>query len=54
MSRGDSGTWTLDAIRVADATMMRRAIAGTALGNFMESYDFSLYSLVATLLAQTF
>ena len=34
--------------------MLRRAIAGTAIGNFMESYDFSVYSLVATLLAQTF
>lgn len=33
---------------------MRRAIAGTAVGNFMESYDFSLYSLVATTLAHTF
>ena len=37
-----------------DAAVLRRAIAGTAIGNFMESYDFSVYSLVATLLAQTF
>jgi MFS family permease len=34
--------------------MLRRAILGTAIGNFMESYDFSVYSLVATILAQTF
>jgi MHS family proline/betaine transporter-like MFS transporter len=34
--------------------MLRRAIVGTAIGNFMESYDFSVYSLVATILAQTF
>ncbi len=47
-------SWTLDEIRVTDATMLRRAIAGTAIGNFMESYDFSVYSLVATILAQTF
>jgi MFS family permease len=54
MSRADSGTWTLNEIQVADAAMLRRAIAGTAIGNFMESYDFSVYSLVATILAQTF
>jgi MFS family permease len=54
MSRVDSGTWTLNEIRIADPATLRRAIAGTAIGNFMESYDFSVYSLVATLLAQTF
>ncbi|WP_156690528.1 MFS transporter [Mycobacterium sp. Marseille-P9652] len=31
-----------------------RSIQGTAIGNFMEAYDFTLFSLVATLLAQTF
>ena len=54
MSRADNGTWTLAEIQVADAAVLRRAIAGTAIGNFMESYDFSVYSLVATILAQTF
>ncbi len=54
MRRADSGTWTLNEIQVADAAVLRRAIAGTAIGNFMESYDFSVYSLVATILAQTF
>jgi MHS family proline/betaine transporter-like MFS transporter len=34
--------------------MLRRAILGTAIGNFMESYDFNVYSLVAAILAQTF
>jgi MFS transporter, MHS family, proline/betaine transporter len=54
MSRAKGESWTLDEIQVADATMLRRAIAGTAIGNFMESYDFSVYSLVATILAQMF
>jgi MFS family permease len=54
MSRSDGESWTLEEIQVADATTLRRAIAGTAIGNFMESYDFSVYSLVATILAQTF
>jgi MHS family proline/betaine transporter-like MFS transporter len=54
MNRANNGTRTLNEIQVADAATLRRAIAGTAIGNFMESYDFSVYSLVATLLAQTF
>ncbi|WP_461480120.1 MFS transporter [Mycobacterium sp. HUMS_1102779] len=33
---------------------MRRSIQGTAIGNFMEWYDFSLYSYTATILAQLF
>ena len=32
----------------------RRSIEGTAIGNFMEAYDFTLFSLVATILAQKF
>jgi MFS family permease len=43
-----------DEIRVADRSATYRSIQGTAIGNFMEAYDFTLFSLVATLLAQTF
>jgi MFS family permease len=46
--------WTLDEITVADKRSARRSIAGAAIGNFMEAYDFTLYSLVATILAQVF
>ncbi|MBW0018412.1 MAG: MFS transporter [Mycobacterium sp.] len=46
--------WTLDEIKIADKGSARRSIAGAAIGNFMEAYDFTLYSLVATILAQTF
>src|ERR1700758_2605615 len=40
--------------RVADRRATYRSIQGTAIGNFMEAYDFTLFSLVATLLAETF
>jgi len=38
--------------KAGDAT--HRSIQGTAIGNFMEAYDFTLFSLVATILAQKF
>ncbi|WP_068180469.1 MFS transporter [Mycobacterium sp. UM_CSW] len=41
-------------VRAADRRAAHRSIQGTAIGNFMEAYDFTLFSLVATLLAQTF
>jgi MFS family permease len=46
--------WRLSEISVADKRSARRSIQGAAIGNFMEAYDFTLYSLVATILAQTF
>lgn len=51
---GHAETWRLEEIRLVDRAATHRAIAGTTVGNFMESYDFSLYSLIATILAQTF
>ncbi|HEU0189800.1 MAG TPA: MFS transporter [Mycobacterium sp.] len=33
---------------------MRRSIAGTAIGNFMEWYDFGVYGFLATTIAQVF
>ncbi|MEE6179565.1 MFS transporter [Mycobacterium sp. 050134] len=39
---------------VVDSGATHRSIQGTAIGNFMEAYDFTLFSLVATLLAETF
>jgi MFS family permease len=52
--KGKRGTWTRDEIQVADADVTHRSIQGTAIGNFMEAYDFTLFSLVATILAQKF
>jgi MHS family proline/betaine transporter-like MFS transporter len=56
MSRkaGHRGPRTPGEVRVADRGATHRSIQGTAIGNFMEAYDFTLFSLVATLLAQTF
>jgi MFS transporter, MHS family, proline/betaine transporter len=45
---------TREGITVVDAGAARRSIEGTAIGNFMEAYDFTLFSLVATILAQKF
>ena len=39
---------------MVDARATHRSIMGTAIGNFMEAYDFTLFSLVATILAQKF
>lgn len=39
---------------MVDARATHRSIHGTAIGNFMEAYDFTLFSLVATILAQKF
>jgi MHS family proline/betaine transporter-like MFS transporter len=47
-------TWARDEIRVSDPKAMRRSIAGTAVGNFMEWYDFGIYGFLATTLAQVF
>ncbi|PQM47638.1 Proline/betaine transporter [Mycobacterium talmoniae] len=46
--------WTRDEIRVSDPAAMRRSIAGTAIGNFMEWYDFGIYGFLATTIAQVF
>ncbi len=59
--RGGTGTrrrrrrkWTRADIRVVDAGVARHAIAGTAIGNFMEWYDFGVYGYIATTIAQVF
>src|ERR1700744_4755567 len=39
--------------RDADSAM-RRDTAGTAIGNFMEWYDFGVYGYIATTIAQVF
>ena len=46
--------WARDDIRVSDPKSMRRSIAGTAVGNFMEWYDFGIYGFLATTVAQVF
>ena len=33
---------------------MRRSILGTAIGNFMQWYDFGIYGYIATTIAQVF
>ncbi len=47
-------TWARDDIRVSDPAAMQRSIAGTAVGNFMEWYDFGIYGFLATTIAQVF
>jgi MFS transporter, MHS family, proline/betaine transporter len=46
--------WRRDEIRVIDPEATRRSIAGTAIGNFMEWYDFGVYGYIATTIAQVF
>ena len=46
--------WRRKEIRVADHVKMRRSIEGTAIGNFMEWYDFGVYGYIATTIAQVF
>jgi MHS family proline/betaine transporter-like MFS transporter len=46
--------WSREEIRVTDPTATRRSIAGTAIGNFMEWYDFGVYGYIATTIAQVF
>jgi MHS family proline/betaine transporter-like MFS transporter len=60
-ARGGKGTrrrrrrgWTRAEIRVVDPTVARHSIAGTAIGNFMEWYDFGVYGYIATTIAQVF
>lgn len=46
--------WSLDEITVIDRQRLRRAIAGTAVGNFMEWYDFGVYGFLAGTIAEVF
>ncbi len=46
--------WAREEIRVTDPAEMRRSIQGTAIGNFMEWYDFGIYGYIATTIAQVF
>jgi MHS family proline/betaine transporter-like MFS transporter len=47
-------SWRRDQIRVTDPATLRRSIKGTAIGNFMEWYDFGVYGYIATTIAQVF
>ncbi len=46
--------WSWNEIQVSDPAEMRPLIAGTAIGNFMEWFDFGIYGFLATLIAQVF
>jgi MHS family proline/betaine transporter-like MFS transporter len=46
--------WTREQIRVSDPATLQRSIAGTAIGNFMEWYDFGVYGFLATTIAEVF
>jgi MHS family proline/betaine transporter-like MFS transporter len=43
-----------DAVIVVDASMLRRTIAATAVGNMMEWFDFGIFSYMAVPLGQVF
>ncbi|GAA4802812.1 glycine betaine/L-proline transporter ProP [Tomitella cavernea] len=46
--------WRLSQITVSAPRNMRRSITGTAVGNFMEWYDFGVYAYLATVIATVF
>lgn len=46
--------WSIREITVSDPSQLRRAIAGTAVGNFMEWYDFGVYGFIAATIATVF
>ncbi|HET7386671.1 MAG TPA: MFS transporter [Nocardioidaceae bacterium] len=46
--------WQLEEVAVTDPEGMRRSIAGTAVGNFMEWYDFGVYAYLATVISRVF
>lgn len=52
--RGPRRRWSTHEIIVSDPTTLRRAIAGTAIGNFTEWYDFGAYGFLATTIATVF
>lgn len=52
--RGTQRRWARREITIADSGMLRRAIAGTAIGNFMEWFDFGVFGFLAATLAQVF
>lgn len=48
------GKWARHEIRITDPVVLQRSVAGTAIGNFMEWYDFGVYGFLATTLAEVF
>jgi MHS family proline/betaine transporter-like MFS transporter len=50
----DRRPWSRDEVQVTDPAAMRPAIIGTAIGNFVEWFDFGVYGYLATTLAQVF
>jgi hypothetical protein len=43
-----------DEVIVVDASMLRRTIAATAVGNMMEWFDFGIFSYLAVPLGKVF
>src|SRR5690625_2945094 len=52
--QGKRRTYTLDQITVTKGADLKRTVAGTAIGNFTEWYDFGLYSFVVVYMSNTF
>lgn len=46
--------WSRSEITVSDPSQLKRVIAGTAIGNFMEWYDFGVYGFLASTIAKIF
>lgn len=46
--------WDVEDVTVTDLSSMRRSVTATAVGNFMEWYDFGLYAYLATVISQVF
>ncbi|WP_102225000.1 MFS transporter [Acidimangrovimonas sediminis] len=50
----DTRSYERDEITVADSSALSRTIAGTAIGNFTEWYDFGVYSYIVPILSTVF
>lgn len=53
-SRPRRKKWSREEIQVAEPAATQRSIQGTAIGNFMEWYDFGVYGYIATTIARVF
>lgn len=51
---GSTATPRYEDITIADASALKRTIAGTAIGNFTEWYDFGVYSYIVPILSAVF
>lgn len=49
-----SGGYSLDEITISDPSELKRTVAGTAIGNFTEWFDFGVYSYIIPIISAVF